>query len=222
MPTYSDMSYLQQFLLTYRTFATPEELLSLLVDRADMPDPVHASDRQLSEYQVRARIGPAAGKGCRGLARAAQGWLARNARSPDPLPLTVVLAAPAHRRPRRSRSPSSSLLPLISSSSPLPLTVVLAAPAHRRRRCTRIPLSSPVEHAQDHSVARFQHPQKVDGMALRQRLWRQRRHAPRDAGRRRTVHQLWLGSIRQVAHGHPEALPVRPQPSGRCLRTARL
>ena len=49
---YADTNYLQQFLLTYRTFTTPAELLGLLAERFDMPDPLRAADWQLKTYNV--------------------------------------------------------------------------------------------------------------------------------------------------------------------------
>lgn len=53
-PNHVNTHYMQHFLLTYRTFTTPTELLSLLSERADMPDPIRASDSQMEVFRVRA------------------------------------------------------------------------------------------------------------------------------------------------------------------------
>jgi hypothetical protein len=52
-PNHVNTHYMQHFLLTYRTFTTPTELLSLLSERADMPDPIRASDSQMEVFRVR-------------------------------------------------------------------------------------------------------------------------------------------------------------------------
>ena len=49
---YVDTNYLQQFLLTYRTFTSPRELLALLVERYEMSDPIRATEQQLNAYKT--------------------------------------------------------------------------------------------------------------------------------------------------------------------------
>jgi len=49
---YVDTNYLQQFLLTYRTFTTPKNFLALLIERYNVPNPVRASPEQAKKFQV--------------------------------------------------------------------------------------------------------------------------------------------------------------------------
>jgi len=49
---YVDTYYLQQFLLTYRSFTSPKNFLALLIERYNVPNPVRASPEQMKRFQV--------------------------------------------------------------------------------------------------------------------------------------------------------------------------
>eukprot|EP01134_Creolimax_fragrantissima_P003726 CFRG3726T1 len=49
-PLYFDIKYLQQFLLTYRSFSTPIQFLSLLQERYDVPDPPYLTPLQNLQF----------------------------------------------------------------------------------------------------------------------------------------------------------------------------
>jgi len=52
---YADTNYLLQFLLTYRSFMEPMELLNLLIERFNYPTPKNASGQELEDFKEKIR-----------------------------------------------------------------------------------------------------------------------------------------------------------------------
>ncbi|XP_004349414.2 guanine nucleotide exchange factor [Capsaspora owczarzaki ATCC 30864] len=50
-PSYADPNYLTQFLITYRSFCTPTDLLNLLIERYNVPEPVNVPQEQLLRFR---------------------------------------------------------------------------------------------------------------------------------------------------------------------------
>lgn len=50
-PTYADTNYLSHFLITYRSFCTPQELLNLLIKRYEVPEPPNATTEQSLRFR---------------------------------------------------------------------------------------------------------------------------------------------------------------------------
>lgn len=47
-----DPNYMQAFLLTYRSFATPAELIHLLIERYNLPIPPNSSKREVEDFYL--------------------------------------------------------------------------------------------------------------------------------------------------------------------------